>query len=310
MSSVQTALVLGAGASVPYGLPTAATLKQQICKNPPRLITNDLLDQELIDQHVDQLASSLKGSGLSSIDRFLEHQPDFERVGKRCIVDKLLSAELDAVHNGLVATDWNEWLYQGLLARGGLRQSGISVVTFNYDRTFEYGLAMMFMNTFGRTFEDAMQVVRSLPIMHVYGSLEFKYALQPRRQQSPPKIRPVDVERAAEGIRIMSADRQNDNDKVTGRAAEVVLAADRIVFLGFGFDETNLARIGVRSDSAAWTGRNREIFGTAYGMLRGERNRVQRLIGTPIELGGEADDCLTFLRGTFGTLIDDPVIGS
>src|SRR5712692_234585 len=95
----RTLLVLGAGASIPFGFPSGQQLKAKICaglSNEPVEFVYTLLracgfDAALIVAFRDEFARS----GRSAVDAFLEHRPDFLAVGKAAIAATLIPYEVE-----------------------------------------------------------------------------------------------------------------------------------------------------------------------------------------------------------------------
>jgi hypothetical protein len=107
-----TVLVLGAGASRPYGFPTARDLlrgvRNSLATEPVFRIR--LLGTDYSESEIDNLRSALIGSPVGSVDEFLEI-PDHAhllKVGKAAIAAYLLPREvamklLPDTHSGLLA---------------------------------------------------------------------------------------------------------------------------------------------------------------------------------------------------------------
>ena len=95
MITKQTVLILGAGASVPYGFPTGRSLLLQI--------TDELapegdsgLRQILLpfsDEHTSEFQAELLASNQPSVDAFIENRPSFTDIGKAAIAKKLIDCE-------------------------------------------------------------------------------------------------------------------------------------------------------------------------------------------------------------------------
>ena len=81
MPDQKTVLILGAGASAPYGFPTGQALIDWICGEFVG-VAGGLGVGEV---EVKQFVSRLRRSGANSIDLFLEHNPDLQRTGKIAI---------------------------------------------------------------------------------------------------------------------------------------------------------------------------------------------------------------------------------
>jgi len=91
----KTVLVLGAGASVPFGFPTGQGLKDQVCAQTlqyPEKI--QLLETLGFDKNkIARFRTALENSGRSSVDAFLEYREDFLDIGKTAISATLLPFE-------------------------------------------------------------------------------------------------------------------------------------------------------------------------------------------------------------------------
>jgi hypothetical protein len=131
----------------------------------------------------------------------------------------------------------------------------VSFVTFNYDRTLEYFFATRFANTYRVDIAKAWEAAKRIPIVHVYGSVgEFSPSLHHRPIPSsapgpfePPRapgsgpFTPMEIRQAAESIRLMYEDRNNQSG--IAEAKELIKAAQCVCFLGFGFDPDNIDRL-------------------------------------------------------------------
>jgi len=112
MIKIPTVLVLGAGASVPFGLPSGQILVDIICHllvpgPSPHWIPNWLRDpltktfvmlrDKFANDAVESFARKLAKSGEESIDSFLEDQTgEFLEIGKGAIAAVLLAFEMES----------------------------------------------------------------------------------------------------------------------------------------------------------------------------------------------------------------------
>ena len=167
-------------------------------------------------------------------------------------------------------------------------------VTFNYDRNIEYYLWNYLNETLGQDDERVAtgDVFAECPVVHVHGEVYGRYYDRPGDPY--PGDEYYDI--IHEGIKFVGE--PSDDSAVTG-ASGLIAAADRIVFLGFGYDPRNLERIappeGERPIKA-------EVVGTAYGEPDGRGaivSSIKRLLGASgrIELGGPYEGCFELLRG-------------
>jgi len=246
---------------------------------------------------------ALERSGRSSVDVFLEYRSEFLSLGKTAIAALLTPFEVEA---NLFTADrnWYEYLFRYLgPSLNDLSRSNLSVVTFNYDRSFEHYLFTTLQHSFDLSTAKAFEYLdRSVPVVHVYGKLgELPHAsgvsgVGVRSYQAPDPTNRSDVALAVrDGIKIMHEGATGDN-LALGRAQQLVREADVICFLGFGYLEENLNRLRFdrRKDDAL-------VWGTAYDVGVGERaptlNFFARHQGKrQIELGTMGQDVLEFLR--------------
>jgi hypothetical protein len=117
------------------------------------------------------------------------------------------------------------------------------VVTFNYGRSLLAYLYDAMLNTYDDV--DARTVIgklRELEIVHVYGSLGSFFPADAEHQEfGPEQILPGHIGRAAKNLRVIPQSR--NTDECIERARQLLIEADRIAVLGFGFDEMNLERL-------------------------------------------------------------------
>jgi hypothetical protein len=184
-----TVLVLGAGASCPYGFPTAKELKNRICevfasRTPAiRLLGDNVAPAEKFLE----FREAFWKSGTASIDAFLKGRPEFLDVGKFAIAYWLIPFESEA--NLFTppgdSGDWYEYLSERLNPSfDEFEHNKLSIVTFNYDRSLEHYLFSSLLNWHGRSVDDCVEKFEKLPIIHVYGQLgKIPYPQRGCRQQ-------------------------------------------------------------------------------------------------------------------------------
>src|SRR6478752_2157355 len=91
-------LVLGAGASQPFGLPTGIELSQLMTT---RLIQGNAAFKSLTDLgiepgHINFFRDAFFRSGKNSVDAFLEHRPDLMTLGKLATAAVLIPYEQES----------------------------------------------------------------------------------------------------------------------------------------------------------------------------------------------------------------------
>ena len=251
MIRTRTLFILGAGASIPYGFPSGATLREWLCDITRRDSAQHVINAlGVTREEIGRFAGAFKSSGQLSIDSFLARRPDFKDIGKFCIAAELCRCEEPSAVKRLNNDDhWYTLLWEALQRDAqsvkDIPLNAVKIVTFNYDRSLEYFLFEAMRNTFPQVTDDeALEVINSLNILHVYGSLG-NFAAGPKadaRTYYNP-VDPTTLHIAAGGIRVIPEAR--DNDPIFARAQENVIWSQRICLLGFGFDLLNLARLDI-----------------------------------------------------------------
>ena len=81
---------------------------------------------------------------------------------------------------------------------------------------------------------------------------------------------------------------------MTPRWLSVLQQASLICFLGFGYDKTNLERIGVSEIDF----KTKKVYGTALGLEEREKRDITSMFKNQIRLGTSEENSLLFLRRT------------
>jgi hypothetical protein len=296
MINVPTVLVLGAGASVPYGFPSAEELKRLICgafdiqTNPhPAQFLADRYDYSL--EQFAEFREALSKSGKTSVDEFLEHRKEFVDVGKLAIAYCLIPYENE---NNLFLTearrggDWYQYLFNKLNAPfHEFAGNQLSVVTFNYDRSLEHYLLTTLQNAYGRSYEECAELVAKIPIVHVYGQLSrVPYPKPDSRPYYPKAELSMSAGNAAQGIKIL-----HDADPKFEEAHKLLIQAKTICFLGFSYHPVNVQRLALRGALSQGI-----VFGSALGLVDSEMSdiagRLRQLLSNNVTLD-RADNLLT-----------------
>jgi hypothetical protein len=309
----KTVLVLGAGASAPYGFPLGMELVDQICieilglaiRFPQRRsLRIDLgLVQRLVEQcgpanNIDDFARALRGLKPYSIDTFLETRDEFLNVGRLAIADVLLRAEADALTLDVDPDkDWYRYLFNTIFLRKNVEHfeqqvSQMSVVTFNFDRSLERALFDCIRYGFGLNEDNAKALAVKLRIYHVHGRLGkpnwlYESPTATSYGATADEDLKVATKKAVEGMRLVhEPGRESDVEK----ARSAIKDAKTVYFIGFGFDERNLAKIGIPGEIKA------AMHGTALHLSAQERGRIQRAFFPLTVTLHRRDDALGFLK--------------
>lgn len=243
-----TTLILGAGASNDYGFPLGIGLRDSVCRG----LLEDrfrafLLALDHQPSEIDAFLDELQHSGYTSVDVFLEENPDFLRIGKRAIAAALLPLEdPQRLFPPNVRPDLH-W-YEYLINRMGVGteewfSNHLSVLTFNYDRSFEHYFTTVISKRAALSDKKSQEAFDNIRFVHLHGSLG-KYSLSsPGSLAYGTAISPESIRAAANEILVVS---EVEDDLPTFDEAEEVLSnSERIFFLGFGFLAANIGRLRV-----------------------------------------------------------------
>lgn len=238
--TIPTVLVLGAGASYPYGFPTGKGLKDLICDafSSTEAIATQMLSclnpegTRFAPDEFFQFREAFLKSGQPSVDAFLERRPNFLGVGKLAIAFCLMRFENE---QNLYYPDpsrggnWYEYLSVKLNSSfEEFGQNKLSIVTFNYDRSLEHYLLNSLMNLYGKGRDECANVLGQIPIVHVYGQLGERLYPQHGAQMYRPDLIEIPryVETAAAGIKLY----HEEAEEASTKARTLLRTAKRIGF--------------------------------------------------------------------------------
>jgi hypothetical protein len=297
MPNEPTVLVLGAGASMPYGFPSGRGLKLDICKGLSN--SHDALAEKLNQcgysfEELYSFRDELKYSMQPSVDAFLENRKEFVNIGKAAIAAQLIPLEKKNLLCPQDKQEWYEYLFQEICPGDSeFKNSHLSVITFNYDRSLDHFLFIAVRCSFGFSESEAASFVKCVPIIHVHGQLGSLPYLGNGGRNYEPDSSIENIKLAASQIRIVHETSPEDTEFVTAR--DKLWMAKRVCFLGFGYHAANVERLGFYQVPTVQPG-GRELIGSAYKMLEAEKSRARELFKGNIRLGSEDDDALKFLR--------------
>lgn len=273
MITHDTVLVLGAGASKPYGFPIGRELlfkiKQALMNRSPdkRHLWGKLRTLGMDEGVISEFLSALIYADPPSVDTLLEKRREFLTVGKLSIALSLIPYEHENYLFNVGKSDdmpasWYRYLMDKLGAENceEFKNNKLSIITFNYDRSLEHYLYTALKNRYGINDKDCFECFSSIPIIHVHGSLgqlpwQRGNYCRPYENDLPLQ----EIALASTQIIVMSE--KDDNAPIFLRAYELMNKASKIFFLGFGYHDTNLRRLGL--------GRlldKTNKYGTSYGL--------------------------------------------
>jgi len=310
-----TVFILGAGASKPYKFPTSRELKNDIINNSYNyfLQTDDIQRDQWTSIQRNEIGNRFRtftkqylDSRITSIDLFLNANPDLEDIGKTAIILTLDHFEKEFVKElstNVELFNWYDYLFNYLI--DDIRtidkivklKGKISFITFNYDRSLEYFLWNAFKNYFNNVDPVKItQTLSSLPVYHVYGMLG----------RFNPYLNDHNIFNAVGGIAsLLEVHKLKDSIKTIYQRTQpeknefhdLIKNANAIYYMGFGFAEENIKAIGLNLPF----GNRKKGYSTSVDLTKREQYRVlSRLSPDLKELFNFADNqtCLDLLRNS------------
>ncbi len=284
-----TVFVIGAGGSRPYGFPLGAELVGDVLAPLRRLSAREREGRTTIREIAEELGlkdtynaflKALRTSGYPSVDRFLEENRRFDEIGRLAIAFALLPCEIDDRLFPPHAPRRDHWyeVFANILELGESRRylrNHVTVISYNYDRSLEYYLGNLMLNRLPRRGRTLWRHHDHIPILHLHGSLGplgggddcVSYETAPNAKHLQLAAREVSVVHTS-----------NPNNRVFNAARRALRDAERIYFLGFGYNPVNVARLRVFDH--AWPLKKRArcvVRGTSVGMSPREWEQTCRV---------------------------------
>ncbi len=297
MANQDTVLILGAGASKPYGFPTASELGLMINGELPdafaKLKYNDMLREPVSSWQkfleacfvstkeaphypfLLQMQKQFRESEIYSIDRFAFLHPNSETMARHYIALILLLCERQStLSSGWYRAFWNDVLIPTITSDS----APLDIVTFNYDRSLEEYLRRASKAAYPTRQKDVLAKIR---IHHVYGSLGKVEHGDSFVVYGDPSC----FENSTPFIKLIPPRAESDND-----LGNLIASKSKAVFLGFGFDELNLGVLGIHAGR-----RPKQIFASRMGLSKRLEKAAEERLG-PVNWGGPTQDVEKFIH--------------
>lgn len=281
MITQNTLFILGAGASCPYNYPSGKVLRRRICFEFIDNYRNYIIDYQEGNDSVNSYINQFKDfttrffeSSTKSIDLFLARNPKLVDFGKYAIALEIFKAELDSNFSDAMdkpELDWYSYLYDKLTNTlfdkddFEIAKNNVSFITFNYDRSLEQFLFRSLFNSFeGINGPDAASEIKKIPIIHIFGKvapLLWEADLNTIAYKS--EISDSNILIACNNIRVID---EGLEDNVFVKSRELISAADKIFFLGFGYRPENMQILDFPNILRG----GQLVFGTGLGLSKTE----------------------------------------
>jgi len=263
----RTLLVLGAGASQPYGFPSGETLQRKIV---------DTLAQEGPESPAAVVAAAsgatigmvrsfreeLRRSGEPSVDAFIERTGTaYDLIGRCAIAQQLLPLETDDAFGR--ADDW----YGHLLARilntpPTWMAPHFRITTFNFDRSYERRWFLELQKRMPS--EEINNAFDWMSVHHLHGHLgwpDFGHRYNEGAGMKRDYVPESGAGRIGHGARNIWTFSREITDGTGRVVADAFAWAERIFFIGFSYHPSNLTRLGAPESLLG-----KDVRGTVYGM--------------------------------------------
>lgn len=295
MISIPTTFILGAGSSMQYGFPSGAGLTRSVIdalEAPESDSCNTLKKLGYPPSEIAAFREALRFSGRASVDAFLEHRTDLMSIGKAAMACVLIPLEnIGALFDA--DQSWYQYLYERMnCALDSFTDNAVSFITFNYDRSLEAYLHTALVHGYGVSADEAGKAVAGIRVIHVQGQLGSMPWEESSSGTRPyePTLAPESVATAREAMRVIHED--PGDDPLLAEAAVAINAAERVLFLGFGYHRMNVERLGLDIDR-----KRAYLGGTAFELKDREKQAIkEELFKGRIDLGHFDWRVLQFLR--------------
>jgi len=289
MGVERVVFVLGAGASAPYGFPIGRALRDDICDNFAsrcERMVEPCRSAEPYRGVAERLTGRLRASRSYSIDFFLAHQvnSDLREAGRIAIAMSLLRMETEETLDRPVDPE-DDW-YRALANAIPNSFVPAGILTYNYDRSLEHylyeALRVRHSDGVARDFLLGGGPEDSELITHLHGSFG-RLPWKVDDDTHDPPVAYGDVEEMpddfyrqtiAHAAKRIGMVYDNPHPRTMRKVYMVLGQADRLVFLGFGYDEKNLARLRLGQNLKDGV----PIVGTGFRLSEGGRRRAQELL--------------------------------
>lgn len=295
MITKPTVFILGAGASTPYGFPQGKELFWEVISNALRKEGAEFLSKiGYSKEEIEQFRNALFGSGRESVDAFLEHRREFIDIGKAAMAYILVAKEKEHILYEEGTGRWYKFLYDKLnTSFDKFGNNRVSFIIYNYDRSLEHFLYNSLKTSYNKPDEECAEELRKIRIIHLHGRLgRLPWQLVPGAERTyHPHTEPNIIKESAQEIKIIHERTNVDEDIEFRQASGLLGQAERVYFLGFGYNRINLKRLNVNS----WVTAN-IVGGSTYGFVENEVAEISDAFGVSVELDDKHSDVLMFLR--------------
>lgn len=297
MIAQPTVIVVGAGASKPYGYPLGRELIDEVIHvlydpEAARLMEDAGFERVKIRSMI----ADLSRCSDSSIDTWLRYNSQYMGLGKLAISLAIAEHEKHSEDEPLFRgrPRWYELLWQSMSTSiEHIADNDLGIITFNYDRSLDHFLHTTLVRTFNLDATSAGALCQTKPFhcIHIHGQvgpLPWQDLADGRAYGN--KITTSAMLRATAGHIHLIGDLPT-----TGKlsaAQQLLDSASRVVFLGFGYVDENMKALEIQKYV-----RNMKCQGTGFGLGARQVSDIRQR--WPVVVASPEHDNVTFLREDF-----------
>lgn len=289
-----TVLIFGAGVSASFGFPLGIGLRKKILGILSHS-TNPVNQAGYSAADISRFRNAFYLSGQESVDAFLEHRTDCIEVGKAAIAAALIPFEkIDSLFNN--PPNLYSYLFRHLNAPlEKFADNQLSIVTYNYDRSFEQYIFTALKSSFDLSNQDAAKLANAIPVVHLHGHLGLLPWQGKGGQEYGTNEESIHLGNASSTIKIIHE--AVDTDPEFQKARELIEEAKTVVFLGFGYAATNVDRLKI--DFKKLEQQGTDLYGSCLGFTKAEIQGINgKLFQRQLHWENPAWDALRFMRET------------
>lgn len=218
---------------------------------------------------------------LKSIDNWIGHAEVAKKKWAQKILKMIVYTEIEEKEVAYktqrqFSNNWMQYFFKHYCTN--LKDTNYSFINFNYDRIFDSYLKKQFLvhSLSGPDFELALTAgeldtyksdeFEKIKLIHPYGQLG-TLAEKPIGRRANAY---TDYIKLIDNITVIDYERGKQKERFDD-SIQLLKSAQRIVFLGFGFDHTNLLRLGFFDTDISYT---KDIFFSSFKLTPIERQKL------------------------------------
>lgn len=270
MLTKPTVLIVGAGASQPYGFPSGRELTSiimnELSEHNRTQLGKELLAFGCKSHELASFATELKLSQHYSIDAFLNDRREFIEVGKLAIAAVLIPRENPT--KLFESGDWYQYLSYRLWSQtSSERTAPLTILSYNYDRSLDHYLFTSCKHRYNLTNDATKDRLKLVEVIHLHGTLGNLPYQNPTQDgyEYQSILRHDHLEAAAQAIRIIHEDLNESPEYQIARSR--LVEAKVVCFMGTSYHNKNIERLSPN----LWVNNAERILGTIVGLPKAER---------------------------------------